>query len=451
MKYRIFLLIFFFVFCLLVSTFYKPVYRDKLNILNIGIIIDQADHFEALSTWLDDLKFNHLTFIVIEGVSVDYILNNATRIAKLQQYGNIIPRMTYMQLDIPDTRKTRIDAIFAKFKTAIGLYPKGIFMFQPDTYTCNYVKNTYDVLYVQGYCFDQYAIDYMTMIGGWQMPYFASPSHALIPNNNSGGIVVFPHVTWDWVKSFDVTHGVCTHPINLINFTFRDIAKGKTYFLSEIENTMIGSEPFGYVSVEFEFMWSYEWGVSETEKDWLKSLLTAHPFYSQWSYEYTAVWFNDMYRYTPTYGVHYTSPQDTPDAILCFGTIIPMTSESIEWYYDINVRVARKGNYVVSYVNYRQQAPDKYLTTVGIINWLGASQQDPNNCIDNSLQVKIRALGGAFDRAPILDDAVYYTGDLKDFASYEPLREFPTISIAIVGSITTCLSAVVVIISKQLN
>lgn len=54
-----------------------------------------------------------------------------------------------------------------------------MFDFQPDTYTVNYCE-TKNMTYVTGYCFDQYAVDWMTERGGWQSPYYASHDHILM-------------------------------------------------------------------------------------------------------------------------------------------------------------------------------------------------------------------------------------------------------------------------------
>jgi hypothetical protein len=119
------------------------------------------------------------------------------------------------------------------------------------------------------------------------------------------------------------------------------------------------------------------------------------------TFEDAVAWFKANYEQTPTYRIDFTSPYD--------GT-------RIEWYYSLSSRVARSGNCVVSYVDYADQRPDKYLRNYSPIIW--ASPPSPTNSIDNSLSFKVDALGGGYLRAPVSSGSVPYDGDLASFGMY---------------------------------
>jgi hypothetical protein len=76
-------------------------------------------------------------------------------------------------------------------------------------------------------------------------------------------------------------------------------------------------------------------------------------------------------------------------------------------------RIARIGQKIVSYVDYRSQAPDKYLVQAGFIDYLAPRTE--SNCIDNSLRFEIDALGGGNNRAPIKTKTYNYAGELQYF------------------------------------
>lgn len=149
-------------------------------------------------SFLKSINFFNFTFALdyqFSDYMKSYVMTNQTRINFLKNYGKIIPVFTFMISSLfPEEREVYADTIFKYWYDHIGEYPRGIFIFMPDTYTVNYLYSRYKILYVQGYCFDQYLIDWMTMRGGWQLPYYASPLHVLRPSNiHPKGVVVFPH------------------------------------------------------------------------------------------------------------------------------------------------------------------------------------------------------------------------------------------------------------------
>jgi hypothetical protein len=373
---------------------------NQTNIVALSIIIDEASYFDQLAAWLKTLNFKNFTFVVVEGATNDYILKNVTRLNLLMQYGRIIPRIPYSPGYAPDNRVQNANFTLNEFTQALGYTPKGVMDFIPDTYTAQYLL-TRGVEYYQGYCFDQYDIDLMTTRGGFQMPYYANASNILCPNRSTGGMVILPHSTWDWVASFTVSHNIQLHPVNLMNLTFEGGGKSaaKSYFLNMINETFAGSSPFGYVTVQFEWSWCCRDADPTQVLDWIQTLLSTRTSYNYWTFEEAANWFKANYEQTPTYRIDFKSPYD---------------GEQIEWYYSLVSRVARIGNDVVSYVDYTDRQPDKYLSTYTSLSWKPPA--NVTTVIDNSLQFKVDALGGGYLRAPVATSTVPYSGDLQFFA-----------------------------------
>jgi len=375
-------------------------YSNHSNFISISVIIDKNQDFDDLYSWLTSVNYTKFTFVIYSFPNESYILDNLTRVNILKKYGEIIPRLPYYQQYNTSERERLIDDELKKYNNKVGYLPKGIMDYVPDTYSANYAFSK-GVEYYQGYCFDQYAIDYITERGGFQMPYYASPTHILVPSTTSGGIVVLPHSTWDWVASFTVDHNLQAHVDNLMTMFHNNRTLAKNYFLSFIDNTFSGSQPFGFVNFQFEWSWTLKWNNTDVAKDWITTLKTE---YSQYlvTYEEFVDWFKSNYPTTPEYRINFTSPYD---------------QERIEWYHSNESRVARIGSYVVSYVDYTKQLPDNYLNQNQAINWPG-NHSDPKNCVDDSLTFNVDALGGGHLRPPPSTLPISYTGDLRDFSKY---------------------------------
>jgi hypothetical protein len=398
MKARLFFSLFLFAFLFISPLLTRYVKAEKPKIITISVLIEDTSNFDVLSSWLDSLNFSHFTFALWENAE-DSILYNATRLNKLRQYGEIIPRRDYLQQYSPQDRLTIIDNMIAKYNTTLGYVPKGVMMFIPDTYAANYLYlKGFD--YIQGYCFDQWTMDYMSMKGGFQLPYYASDFQALIPSS-SKGIIVFPHVTWDWVDSLKISHHLNTHPINLWKFFNGNETLARDYWFRLIDYSLDASNPFGYVSIQFEWQWLLDIEWKDIVKNWIQELITTRP-YSFWSYGETAQWFKQNYHQNPTYTVNFVSP---------------FSDTRIEWLCNNQSRIARIGNYVVSYIDYASQNPDKYITQTKSINW-GLPHNLDFNCIDISLDYKIDALAGGELRDKPHTSTYLYTEDLIAFPSY---------------------------------
>ena len=415
---------------------------SQTNIVALSIIIDEAIHFDELATWLRALDFRNFTFVVVESKTNWYILRNATRVSILKQYGKVIPRLPYMQAYEPASRVGAANFTLNEFADALGYVPKGMMDFIPDTYTARYLS-TRGVEYYQGYSFDQYNVDRMSMRGGFQMPYYASASNILCPSTSDGGIVVLPHSTWDWVASFTKSHNMQLHPMNLINEKFEEsvgAASAKDYFVGMIDNTFAGSSPFGYVTVQFEWSWCYREGDTLIVSDWIQTLLSKRSSYSYLTFEDAVKWFRVNYRQTPAYRISFVSPYD---------------GQQIEWYFDVFSRVARCDGNVVSFVDYTEQQPDRYLNLSGTVAWL--SPPNSTNGLDNSLTFKIDALGGGFLRAPIATPSVSYVEDLQGFTAYYDrllsTRSFeqPTVALCSAILITLCVMTAIFVKTRKIS
>jgi hypothetical protein len=399
----------------------------KPKFVSLSLLLGSGQDFNELETWLKDVNstvpFSNWTFVLVGKTAEDDYLNNQTRLNLLRSFGRLIPALSHFLVSLdPQVRKEECDREISLWIDKTGSPPKGFFHFMPDTYTVNYLESK-NVTYVQGYCFDQYAIDYMSMRGAWQMPYYANPLHVNMPNTLSAkGVVIFPHVTWDWVSSFTVDHQLNTHPLNVYGYMDKNETLATEYIYKLTDNTLKSQHPFGFVSVQAEWDWILKYDTNDMVKEYIKTLLGTRQ-YKFWSYEDVANWFRENFDYTPDYRLTFVSPYN---------------SEKIEWYYCKEFRVARlDGSEIVSYVDYTEQTEDKFLTTSASVNY--SKPASPTNCADNSLTFKIDALGSAPNRHPITTQKLAYTGELSEFRKHHdgssviepsglPYHRFPSVS-----------------------
>jgi hypothetical protein len=371
---------------------------DHYNFISISIIINPGalQYFDVLYSWLPSLNYTRFTF-VIDNMTEGFILNNESRLDLLRQYGTLIPRLDYAQLLSTENRSNFINETMTEYKNKLGYIPTVFMDFMPDTFTANYLLDK-GVQGYQGYCFDQYAVDHITERGGFQMPYYASSTNILVPSTGRG-IVVLPHATWDWVASFTENHNLQAHVPNLMGIFNGSSAEAKDYFFQFLNRTLLGSSPFGFFNFQFEWSLTVSSGYQNVAKDWINTIMNnyAAPACRLVTYEEFVQWFTQNYSTNPEYRINFTSPYN---------------NQTIEWYFSNEKRVARIGDSVVSYVNYTNQLPDKYLHQYGWFNWSN-SGFDPNNCLDDSLSFGVDALGGGLYRAPVSTLPIPYTGDLK--------------------------------------
>jgi hypothetical protein len=365
----------------------------RIVTLSIWINFGAVD-FDGFYAWFAGCESNY-TFVLANWERL-----NSTQISWLKSQAELIPSISYLQVYDPATRVSVVDAYLNSWKTTFGSYPKGIFSFQPDTYIVNYTSRKYGIEYFHGTCFDQYLSDFMTQRGGWQLPYYANETHVLVPNTNAGGVVIFPHETWDWIASFVDNVQISTHP--LWEPGVSEDSQVPYYVLQIINRTLNGVTPFGYST----FMFEYDW-VKDNNRLWIcKEIignLTSWDNVEILTLEDAANWFKATYDSTPTYHVSFQSP---------------FSGDTIEWYYSTDCRIARVSDHIVSFVDYEKQDPDIYLTTNATIDW--QAELSTNNDIDNSLNFTINALGGVYLKAPVTTDEFYYPASrsLANFPKY---------------------------------
>lgn len=404
-----FLLAFVFL-CLIISSLFflstNSVQVDSVKIFNIGLIIHDmnADERQLCMNWISQFdpfaKWNFILWSPYKN------LEDATFINFLKARGLLLGANGYMQTETLSQRESEIDSMVNTFN-AHNIPLKGFFMFQPDTYTMNYAYSQYGFEYYVGCCFEQYVIDYMTMKGGRQLPYYHSSEDAMKPAQGSNGLVVFPHLTWDWINSLTVHHCLDTHIWDVYEFLYHDSTQAANYCLDLINESLSCSQPFGYATAMFEWdLILSSPGLNETAINYYQQIINRYSSICQ-LYNETTLWFRSNYIHTPSYQVRFTSPYD---------------GKQVEWYLDLNYRIARVENYVKSYVAFKGQT-DYWLNHVCNVDF--TEPASATNCIDNSLTFEIDDLGGGSLRDSPKGGSTYYTGNLADFPSfYNPVSHF---------------------------
>ncbi|MFX1577987.1 MAG: hypothetical protein ACFFCF_12580 [Promethearchaeota archaeon] len=393
---------------LIISSFFfspiNPVQGGSTEIFNLGLIIhDLSDtEREELMDWISQFdpftKWNFILWTPYQNLEDDEFINF------LKSRGLLLAADGYMQYWTLSQRESMMDSMINTFNDH-GITLKGLFMFQPDTYTMNYLYSQYGFEYYVGYCFEQYVIDYMTMKGGWQLPYYHNSEHALRLAEDNSGLVVFPHLTWDWVSSLTHSHYLNTRILDAYGCLNSNSSQAIDYCLRLISESLSSSEPFGYACtmLEWESIQNSP-DLIETTTEYYQQIILQHNSICQ-LYNETTSWFKINYDKTPTYQVTFTSPYD---------------GKQTEWYLDTDYRIARVENHVKSYVIFKGQR-EYWLSHVCNVDF--DKGPDENNCIDNSLEFEIDDLGGGFDRDSPKGGSMYYTGNLFDFPSFNPVLQ----------------------------
>jgi len=394
--------------CLIINpSFFLPtnsVQVDSAEIFNLGLIIHDLNDTErkgcmnCISQFDPFTKWNFILWTPYEN------LEDETFINFLKARGLLLGANGYMQYWTLSQRESEMDSMINTFN-AQNITLKGLFMFQPDTYTMNYLYSQYGFEYYVGYCFEQYVIDYMTMKGGWQLPYYHNSEHALRPAEDNRGLVVFPHVTWDWVSSLTYSHHLNTHILDAYGCLNSNSSQAVDYCLRLINESLSCSKPFGYACTMFEWeLIRNSPDLIETTTEYYQQIILQHNSICQ-LYNETTSWFKINYDKTPTYQVTFTSPYD---------------GKQVEWYLDTNYRIARVEDHVKSYVIFKGQR-EYWLSHVCNVDF--DKVPDKNNGVDNSLEFEIDDLGGGFDRDSPKGGSMYYTGNLADFPSFHPVSQ----------------------------
>jgi hypothetical protein len=394
-------------------------------------IIVYEDTFEAFTQWIQPYPYFHnFTFLLNPDHGYSWALANQTRLDFLTSLGELVPAVYFaIQKNMPEERKTILDKILNEWKNYTHQVPEGVFMHQPDTYSLNYLRSQ-GVNYTMGYCFDQYNVDFMTERGGWQLPYYASSRHALAPENQTaGGMLVLPWLTWDWIDSFTLSHMFQSE-----TWQCAKSSNSSQYVIDLLETNANACQPFSYGAFSFDFDWYYGNGAIHNATKVLNHLL-ASP-YTKMSCGNFSKWFKAAYPDTPTYNVDFTSPNS--------GT-------QIEWFYSQTYRIAKVNGQIVSFVEYGRQQIDPYYSAAAQINWTKEAG-DPENCIDNSLNFTVDALGGGVFRPLPKDSPIWFDGLIENFPIYycTPITpEFGFTPIVLVLGLLVTFSAKLIIGRKN--
>jgi hypothetical protein len=310
----------------------------------------------------------------------------------------IIPELSFMQTLMPSNRERIVDAKFEAFKSVSGRYPSGIFSFQLDTYTLNYVKDKFEASFAVGNVWDQVNIDFMSLRGGFALPYYASRRHNLMParTEDEASVLVTPPFV---IAPTNRYHFDNNHIIDLCHFG-------------------VDIEEFKYLSLNYPFFtpffleldWLVHVNSTELFRFFVESYTWVYKNFNALTADQFAEIFKSHFPTTPEYHFMYRS-SNSP--------LFPETEDwKIEWLMNPDYRIARVGDNVVSSLDYSAQKEDPFLSSSKSINFTGPRfGEDPSNIIRTDLSFDIDDLWQSEygDRRLTKMGYVIYTGTLQDF------------------------------------
>lgn len=353
---------------------------SRREIVNVGIIIEDSSvgAYNDLAGFIDTLPiFTKYDFYLKYDDAKD-VYSNSTWIAFLTSKGKIIPTLGWTQLHDHAWRRNLVDEVFEKHKNATGSYPRGFADFQPDTYIANYARQTYNITFIGMQIFEQWMIDWMTSLGNWQCPYYARENNVLLPSEKGKGIVMLPHLTWDWICRNTKNHQWSSHPEGLYTVSNNE-NEMLDYLKSLCRKTVENMEPFGFFVTMFENVCSHAY--NNYYRSWYEWLLSQD--FDYMTCDEIADYLNENFDETPTYTIEYTPSEITGE------------TRSIEWFFNKDYRIARlSNNYVCNFIDYtKNQTYDQYLDSIGSIST--SSSPSKANCIWYSVYYTIDDWRGA--------------------------------------------------------
>jgi len=260
------------------------------------------------------------------------------------------------------------------------------------------LRDKFKVDFAVGNVWDQVNIDFMSLRGGFAMPYYASRRHSLVPARVRGDASVLV------VPPFAVA------PTNRYHFD--------NNHLLDLYTHGVDVEEFRYVSLSYPFFVPFF-----LELDWLinlKSTEAVRLFTESYTWVYEnfhvvtaeefARLFESSFSATPQYHFTYSSSNLN---------VFPETKGwTIEWLMSSDCRIARVGDKVVSALSYKVQTEDSFLTSSKKISFIGYRfGEDPNNivCTDLSFDIDVLWQSEYGDRTLKKTGYAVYTGKLEDF------------------------------------
>lgn len=384
--------------------------------VTISLIIDYKEPDKTL-VFLEKFNYSKWSIVLSTGLIDQGVLHNVTFVRKITRYGELLPGLWMAQTHDNSWKQQTVDRFIQEWQIYLGYKPYGFFMWQPDTYIANYLYSQ-GIKYLQGYCFDQYALDWMSMRGGWQQPYYASEQHVLVPASQGRGIVVLPHVIWDWRDSLELNHQYNSQPVDVWNMHNQNYVASRDYVLELMNATLEGTEPYAYFTSQNEiFGWDGRFNDENVlnHTDFFKSIVrNAEKLGATLEmFNETTAWFNRNYIRNPTYTIKMVSPH---------------SKRVSEWFWNSHCRITRYDDeHIVGYVEYETQKSDPYLTNVASPNFTGPRDilaYQPDNCVDTSLTFTIDSYGNGEYRAPSQNNGRYFTRPLAFYPIYRYFIDF---------------------------
>ena len=326
-----------------------------------------------------------------------------------REFGGImIPEFSFMQTVPPASRAMTARDRFAMFKSVVGEYPRGIFAFQFDTYTLNYLRDSHAIEFAVGNVWDQVNLDFMSNRGAFSFPYYASRRNAMVPAtviDDTSALVIPPFV----ISLTDTHHYDSNHLIDLLTH-WGDL------------------EEFKYLSSSYPFFTPFflelDWLLALKDNRMIQAFVEAYRWVFKNFQVVTPLFFSQIFARhfpkTPEYHVFFRSSNRAA---------LPGTAgRLVEWLMNPEVRIARMNGQIVSALRYKVQACDKYLTSSKTIDYTGFRfGENPANMINLDLVFDVDALwqheygSRTLTRGP----SVGFNGDLHDFHSSEDLTVPP--------------------------
>jgi hypothetical protein len=312
--------------------------------------------------------------------------------------GIIIPEFSFMQTLPPTQREITARDRFNLFKSITGEYPSGIFAFQLDTYTLNYLKDSKGIKFALGNAWDQVNVDFISNRGAYAFPYYASRRNMLVPARaveDASVLVIQPFV----ISLTDLYHydnnqliDVLTHGGDL--------------------------DEFKYLSLNYPFFSPFflelDWLLSLNDQRMTQAFIEAYTWVFRNFKVITPLAFAEAFHQyfptTPEYHVFFKSSSHSafPDT----------AGLTIEWLMNPDVRIARVSDRVVSALRYKQQPYDTFLTKTQSISFNGSRfGENATNTINLDLVFDVDTLWQYEYGNRTLKHAssIVFDGDLHDF------------------------------------
>lgn len=155
-------------------------------------------------------------------------------------------------------RKKIIDTLMASFKKEFGYYPQFTVAWMIDAWSLNYIDKTYSVK-LHELTKEQYETDSYTLYGGiFNVPYYPSDSHPLIPGNidTKLNLIIVRQTISDLLKNYGSGKSYFTSQPN--DYLQNPDEHNFNYFQKLIEQSLSQNNPFRFALIGFENSFSWD-------------------------------------------------------------------------------------------------------------------------------------------------------------------------------------------------